>query len=69
MDKGDDDGKSEVRNWIGRCLADLKTQIDQFESEIETFPVRKRNTPRVEQLTEAIARFESYFHSTDTRDI
>jgi CCR4-NOT transcription complex subunit 3 len=39
-DKEDDGGKAETRRWIGKSLKALKNQIDQFESEIETIPVR-----------------------------
>lgn len=28
--------KEEVRQWLMECLSDLKMQIDQFESEIES---------------------------------
>eukprot|EP01119_Soliformovum_irregulare_P018054 TRINITY_DN5470_c0_g1_i1.p1 TRINITY_DN5470_c0_g1~~TRINITY_DN5470_c0_g1_i1.p1 ORF type:complete len:682 (-),score=199.79 TRINITY_DN5470_c0_g1_i1:45-2090(-) len=59
----DDSGKSECRTWIGKALAELNTQIDSFESEMEAVPVKKRaGNARVDHLTEATIRHK--FHLT-----
>ena len=36
----EDDAKKEARSWIGKTLKDLQAQIDTFEAEIETVPVK-----------------------------
>eukprot|EP01114_Cavostelium_apophysatum_P010430 TRINITY_DN2411_c0_g1_i1.p1 TRINITY_DN2411_c0_g1~~TRINITY_DN2411_c0_g1_i1.p1 ORF type:complete len:716 (-),score=167.89 TRINITY_DN2411_c0_g1_i1:76-2223(-) len=57
----DDDGKGEVRAWIGKCLKELQNQIDTFEAEIETVPIKKRaTTARVDELNVKIGRHK--FH-------
>jgi CCR4-NOT transcription complex subunit 3 len=56
MAAADDDGKKEYRQWINKSVKELRNQIDQFESEVEAIPAKKRNTPRVETLQKAVAR-------------
>lgn len=57
-----DDIKSESRAWIGRCLKDLSTQIEQFEVEIDQEKTKKKPDPaRIKKLTEGIKKHE--FHS------
>lgn len=65
MEKHDDDGKADIRAWIGKCLNSLQTQIDLFESEIESFPAKKRNNARVEHLQEAITRHKFHLNKLE----
>eukprot|EP01117_Protostelium_nocturnum_P007001 TRINITY_DN2508_c0_g1_i1.p1 TRINITY_DN2508_c0_g1~~TRINITY_DN2508_c0_g1_i1.p1 ORF type:complete len:649 (-),score=132.77 TRINITY_DN2508_c0_g1_i1:60-2006(-) len=60
----DDDGKKEQRQWIGKCLRELREQIDQTESELEsigTTPVAAKkgkatNNSKIDELTERLER-------------
>lgn len=55
-----EDAKAKVRGWISKCLSSLSTQLDQFESEIETINAKKRkggsDQERMEQLEHHVER-------------
>eukprot|EP01102_Stenamoeba_stenopodia_P012819 TRINITY_DN4082_c0_g3_i6.p1 TRINITY_DN4082_c0_g3~~TRINITY_DN4082_c0_g3_i6.p1 ORF type:complete len:307 (+),score=74.28 TRINITY_DN4082_c0_g3_i6:97-1017(+) len=55
-----EDAKAKVRGWISKCLSSLSTQLDQFESEIETINAKKRkggsDQERMEQLEQHVER-------------
>eukprot|EP01116_Phalansterium_solitarium_P015916 TRINITY_DN357_c0_g1_i1.p1 TRINITY_DN357_c0_g1~~TRINITY_DN357_c0_g1_i1.p1 ORF type:complete len:313 (+),score=74.40 TRINITY_DN357_c0_g1_i1:86-1024(+) len=51
------DDKVDQQRWIAKTLKELRAQLDQFESEIETMPARKRtNNSRFDQLSGFISR-------------
>lgn len=55
-----EDSKAKVRSWISKCLSNLSTQLDTFESEIEVINVKKRKSnndqERLESLEHAVER-------------
>ncbi|PRP87267.1 hypothetical protein PROFUN_01529 [Planoprotostelium fungivorum] len=58
----DDDGKNTQRQWIGKCLRELREQIDQYETEMETITPsiqkgkKTTSNPRLEELTSRLER-------------
>ena len=68
MPVNDTDGKKETRQFIGKGLRELKTQIDQFESELEQSNYKKgsaKKTPRQEQLENWVERHKFHINKLE----
>ncbi|KAK1310461.1 hypothetical protein QJS10_CPA08g00110 [Acorus calamus] len=54
--------KSETRDWLNNVVADLESQIDNFEAEVEGLTVKKGKTrpPRLVHLETSITRHKAH---------
>eukprot|EP00026_Physarum_polycephalum_P001544 Phypoly_transcript_01546.p1 GENE.Phypoly_transcript_01546~~Phypoly_transcript_01546.p1 ORF type:complete len:662 (-),score=147.61 Phypoly_transcript_01546:310-2295(-) len=67
LQKHDNDALNQARGWVVKGIDSLKAQIDQFESELENIPARKKKqeSTRVEQLNTQIERHKFHLNALE----